>query len=56
MAKFKYVAIDLKGKSLSGEIEADDSKKAKQLIRANGVTPLKVTKIGGSEKKSKTVV
>ncbi len=56
MAKFKYVAIDLKGKSLSGEIEADDSKKAKKLIRANGVTPLKVTKIGGSEKKSKTVV
>lgn len=56
MAKFKYVAIDLKGKSLSGEIEAGDSKKAKQLIRANGVTPLKVTKIGGSEKKSKTVV
>ena len=53
MAKFKYVAIDLKGKSLSGEIEADDSKKAKRLIRAEGVTPLKVTKIGGSEKKGK---
>ena len=53
MAKFKYVAIDLKGKSLSGEIEADDSKKAKRLIRAEGVTPLKVTKVGGTEKKGK---
>jgi type II secretory pathway component PulF len=56
MAKFKYVAIDLKGKSLSGEVEADDLKKAKQLVRAEGVTPLKVTKVGGSEKKSKPVV
>ena len=53
MAKFKYVAIDLKGKSLSGEVEADDAKKAKQLIRTEGVTPLKVTKVGGSGKKSK---
>jgi len=53
MAKFKYVAIDLKGKSLSGEVEADDPKKAKRLIRAEGVTPLKVTKVGGSEKKGK---
>ena len=55
MAKFKYVAIDLKGKSLAGEVEADDLKKAKQLIRAEGITPLKVTKVGGSEKKSKSV-
>lgn len=55
MAKFKYVAIDLKGKSLAGEVEADDLKKAKQLIRAEGITPLKVTKVGGSEKKSKPV-
>ena len=53
MAKFKYVAIDLKGKSLSGEIEADDSKKAKQLIRANGVTPLKVTKSEEAKKRVK---
>ena len=55
MAKFKYVAIDLKGKSLAGEVEANDLKKAKQLIRAEGITPLKVTKVGGSEKKSKPV-
>ena len=53
MAKFKYVAIDLKGKSLAGEVEADDAKKAKQLIREKGITPIKVTKVGGSVKKSK---
>ena len=33
MAKFKYVAIDVKGRSLSGEVDADDPKSAKKLVR-----------------------
>ena len=41
------------GESLAGEVEADDAKKAKQLIREKGITPIKVTKVGGSVKKSK---
>ena len=49
MAKFKYVAIDVRGKSLSGEVEAPDQKGARQLVRSEGLTPLKLSSIGGRE-------
>lgn len=53
MANFKYLAIDLKGKSQSGEIEAEDLKGARQKVRSEGLTPLKITAVGGTEKKRK---
>jgi len=55
MAKFKYIAIDVRGRSLSGEVEADDAKGAKQLVRGEGLTPLKVSKFGGDSKKESSV-
>ena len=51
MAKFKYVAIDVRGKSLSGEVEAPDQKGARQLVRSEGLTPLKLSRIGGNDSK-----
>ena len=47
MAKFKYVAIDSKGKTLSGEIAANDSKQARQKIRQKGFTPLQIKSVSG---------
>ena len=60
MAKFKYVAIDVRGRSLSGEVEADDPKAAKQLVRGEGLTPLKLSRVGrdatkGSSPPKKTI-
>jgi len=55
MAKFKYVAIDVRGRSLSGEVEADDPKTAKQLVRSEGLTPLKISRLGGDSKKETSV-
>lgn len=51
MAKFKYVAIDVKGRSLSGEVDADDPKSAKKLVREQGLTPLKLSRIGSDPSK-----
>ena len=61
MAKFKYVAIDVRGRSLSGEVEADDPKAAKQLVRGEGLTPLKLSRVGrdatkGSSPPKKTIL
>ena len=51
MAKFKYIAIDQLGKSVSGEVEARDQIAAKKQVRAEGLTPLKFTEGGGEESK-----
>ena len=55
MAKFKYVAIDSKGKTLPGEIAANDAKQARQKIRQKGLTPLQIKSVsgGGLEKDKK---
>jgi len=47
MAKFKYVAIDSKGKTLPGEIAANDTKQARQKIRQKGLTPLQIKSVSG---------
>jgi len=55
MAKFKYVAIDVRGRSLAGEVEADDPKAAKQLVRGEGLTPLKLSRVGGEAAKESSI-
>jgi len=55
MAKFKYVAIDVRGRSLAGEVEADDPKAAKQLVRGEGLTPLKLSRVGGEVAKESSI-
>ncbi|MBT7649802.1 MAG: type II secretion system F family protein [Opitutae bacterium] len=53
MARFSYVAIDLRGKTAPGEIVANDIKEARLKIKQNGLTPIKV-KASGDGGKSKT--
>ena len=48
MAKFSYLAIDRKGKSLPGEIIASNAKEAKNKLRDDGLTPVKLKLLGGS--------
>jgi type II secretory pathway component PulF len=47
MARFSYVSIDLKGKTLSGEISATDLKDARVKIKQKGLTPLQIKPLGG---------
>lgn len=47
MAKFKYIAIDSKGKTLPGEVAASDPKQARQKIKQKGLTPLQITSLSG---------
>jgi len=49
MAKFKYVAINSKGKTLPGEIAASDAKEARQKIRQKGLTPLQIKSLSGGD-------
>ena len=48
MAKFSYLAIDRKGKSLPGEIIASNAKEAKKKLRDEGLTPVKLKLLGGA--------
>ena len=48
MAKFSYLAIDRKGKSLPGEIIASNAKEAKNKLRDDGLTPVKLKLLGGA--------
>ena len=47
MARFSYVAIDSKGKTLPGEITGDDAKEARLKLRQKGLTPIQINLIGG---------
>ena len=49
MARFSYVAIDSKGKTLPGEITGSDSKEARLKIRQKGLTPIQIHPIGGQK-------
>ena len=54
MARFSYVAIDSRGKTLPGEITGTDSKEARLKIRQKGLTAIQINQIGGkSTSKSK---
>ena len=52
MSRFSYVGIDIRGKTSSGEIVANDIKEARLKIKKNGLTPVSVKSIGSTEKKS----
>jgi type II secretory pathway component PulF len=45
--KFKYRGLDAAGRATGGEIEAESSKRAAQLLFSKGITPLKLREIGG---------
>ena len=49
MARFSYIAIDSKGKTLPGEITGSDSKEARLKIRQKGLTPIQIHPIGGQK-------
>ncbi len=54
MARFSYVSIDLKGKTLPGEINASDLKDARAKIKQIGLTPLQIKPLeGGNGEKDK---
>lgn len=64
MLKFKYTAIDQKGKQKTGNVNAEDSEEARAKVSAMGLMPVNVEKVGetkslGSKKtqdsKSKSV-
>ena len=50
MARFSYVGIDIRGRTSSGEIVANDIKDARLKIKQTGLTPVKVKPIGGESK------
>ena len=52
MSRFSYVGIDIRGKTSSGEIVANDIKEARLKIKKNGLTPVSVKSIGSTEKKA----
>ena len=42
MPEFNYLGVNSKGKTLSGNVVADSLKEARQNLRSNGLTPLKL--------------
>lgn len=54
MSRFRYVAIDSKGKTLPGEITGDDAKEVRLKLKQKGLTPIQINPIGGqSQSKAK---
>lgn len=51
MAVFKYLAIDAKGKTLSGSVDASSEREARKKIRSQKLTLIKFTSGGGKGKK-----
>ena len=49
MREFKYVAINKRGKSSSGQVAAKNVKDAKAQLLQEGLTPLKLNSLGKSE-------
>lgn len=47
MPRFKYVAMDSKGKESSGVIDAENQQQAVAAVRAHGLFPTKIGEIGG---------
>ena len=52
MPKFNYVAMDTKGKEVSGILETDNHTVAISRIREMGYFPTSVTEVGTKAKKS----
>jgi len=43
MAAFEYKALDAKGKSKKGSIEADNARQARQRLKEQGLMPVEMT-------------
>lgn len=50
MAAFEYKALDKKGKTKKGILEADTAKQIRQMIREQGMTPLEINQAADQEK------
>lgn len=53
MARFKYLAMDAKGKETEGVLDAESQSAAVAMIRSKGYFPTKVSEIGGAGSKRK---
>ena len=53
MPTFRYVAIDARGRTIPGELEADDRRSVRSHLRGKGLTPVDVKTKGGGGGKSK---
>ena len=47
MPTFRYVAIDSRGRTIPGELEADDRRSVRSHLRGKGLTPVEVKTKGG---------
>jgi type IV pilus assembly protein PilC len=54
MSKYNYVALDAKGREISGALEGDDTTNALSRIHALGYFPTNVTKVGTDKKRSRS--
>ena len=54
MAAFEYKALDAKGKSKKGILEADTSKQIRQQLRDKGLIPLEINKASQKEQQEST--
>lgn len=54
MAAFQYKALDAKGKSVKGVIEAETGRNARQLLREKGLTPLEIEQSREKEKRAQS--
>jgi len=52
MAAFEYKALDSKGKTKKGLLEADTAKQIRQQLREKGLVPLEVTQASQKEKQT----
>ncbi|OUL57394.1 type II secretion system inner membrane protein GspF [Pseudoalteromonas ulvae] len=50
MAAFEYKALDKKGKTKKGILEADTAKQIRQMLREQGMTPLEINQAADQEK------
>jgi len=48
MPTFRYVAIDTRGRTIPGELEADDRRSVRSHLRGKGLTPVEVKTKGGA--------
>ena len=47
MPTFRYVAVDTRGRTIPGELEADDRRSVRSHLRGKGLTPVEVKTKGG---------
>jgi type IV pilus assembly protein PilC len=53
MPKYNFIAVDSKGKEVTGTVEAGGESEVEELIRSKGYFPSEVTQAGGKKKRGK---